>query len=107
MGNQCPSNQRSISLNGCTCSAAAHTQHSVAWLGGVAGSVPCVWFLVKLLNIYFGCPWQKSDFEKMSAISYHGGDPCASHHHIIDYLAVYTLVIFWPLYNDKCIDLIE
>ena len=32
--------------------------------------------MVKLLNIYFGCPWQKFDFEKMSTTSYHGGDPC-------------------------------
>ena len=31
---------------------------------------------MKLLNIYFGCPWQKFDFEKMSNTSYHGGDPC-------------------------------
>ena len=34
-------------------------------------------FMVKLLNIYLGCLWQKSDFEKMSATSYHCGDPCS------------------------------
>ena len=39
----------------------------------------CPWqhfqLMVKLLNICFGCLWQKSDFEKMSTTSYHGGDP--------------------------------
>ena len=40
----------------------------------------CPWqmfqLMVTLLNIYFGCPWQKSDFEKMSTTNYYGGDPC-------------------------------
>ena len=31
--------------------------------------------MVKLLNMYFGSLCQKSDFEKMSTTSYHGGDP--------------------------------
>ena len=33
--------------------------------------------MAKLLNIYFGCPWQEFDFEKMSMTSYHGYDPCS------------------------------